>query len=225
MKVAVCTLTRDRLEYTQHCFDRLHDLAGCWFDHYVLDQGSTDGTREWLSRTDHFDFERVILEPTNVGINVGMNRLVDEALDTDDYDVIVKVDNDCELVVNYTVRDVALLAREGNAILSPRVEGLESPPGPQGRFEILDETILDIPQIGGVFMAIPTIAFDTFRYNDAKLLFDDVDLCWHWRKHGGRCGYVERLHVNHYETTAGQRARYPQYFERKDAEYRKARRC
>jgi GT2 family glycosyltransferase len=46
MNVAVLTLTRDRLPYTQHCFATLKENAGCDYDHIVLDQGSTDGTAE-----------------------------------------------------------------------------------------------------------------------------------------------------------------------------------
>ena len=49
MKFAVLTLTRDRLEYTQHCFETLRQNAGCDYDHYVLDQGSEDGTRVALA--------------------------------------------------------------------------------------------------------------------------------------------------------------------------------
>ena len=49
MRVAVLSLTRDRLVYTRHCFAKLHEFAGCEFDHYVLDQGSKDGTDEWLT--------------------------------------------------------------------------------------------------------------------------------------------------------------------------------
>ncbi len=48
MRIAVLTLTRDRLDYTQHCFQTLQEFAGCDFDHYVLDQGSTDDTVDCL---------------------------------------------------------------------------------------------------------------------------------------------------------------------------------
>ena len=50
---AVLTLCRDRLAYTQHCFETLRDNAGCDFDHFVLDQGSMDGTDEWLEQQFH----------------------------------------------------------------------------------------------------------------------------------------------------------------------------
>ena len=216
MNAAVFTLTRDRLEYTQHCFARLTENAGCEYDHYVLDQGSTDGTPDWLMGQ---KLRHVSLLDENVGINAGMNQLLEAAIPRG-YDVIVKMDNDCELREPGTVRVCAELALEGNAILSPRILGLQNTPAAQGHFQIGDELIIDIPQIGGIFMAVPASLFDGFRYDERRLLFDDVDLCWWFRRErGGRCGYVSSLEAWHYETTDGQRARYPTYFARKMKEY------
>jgi len=48
MKIAIYTLTRDRLQYTQDCFSSLWQNAGMPFDHYIVDNGSEDGTVEWL---------------------------------------------------------------------------------------------------------------------------------------------------------------------------------
>ena len=211
--VAVLTLTRDRLDYTKHCFHKLHEHAGIAFDHFVLDQGSEDGTRDWL--VDEYDPAMVVLQPENVGINRGMNELVDRAFEMDDYDVIVKFDNDCELVHPNTVRDITRLVIDGGCILSPRILGLQNPPQPTGELRIGDEVILDVPQIGGIFYAVPAWIYSEFRYDDSKLLYDDVDLCWWLRGRGGTCGYVKRLEAWHYRTTIGQHEDYPEYFERR----------
>lgn len=209
MRVAVLTLTRDRLEYTRHCFARLREFAGCEYDHYVLDQGSTDGSAEWLRRQ---GLKHLVLLPENVGISRGVNWLLDQ-LDRK-YDVVVKFDNDCELTQPDTVRDVARLVLRSDALLSPRILGLRRPPAAQGEFEIDGERVIDIPQIGGIFLAAPGPVYQAFRCqvsNDE----DDVQLCWWWRWQGGRCGYVARLEANHYETTDGQWERYPAYFDRR----------
>ena len=210
------TLVRDRLEYTAHCFQQLHEHAGCGFDHYVLDQGSDAKTRGWLRRNQEY-FAELVMLTQNVGINGGVNRLL-SIIGWEHYDVIVKFDNDCELTEDGTLRDVARLAKRGNAILSPRILGLNNPPPATGTFLIEDETILNIPQIGGIFMAAPARVYGEFHFDERKLLDDDVDLCWWWRGQGGRCGYVQRLTANHYETTRGQHARYPEYFARTLAE-------
>lgn len=221
LPIAVLTLTRDRLDYTRHCFQRLHEFAGCEFDHFVLDQGSSDGSSEWVG-SDYFAWgaQAVILEPENIGRPRGLNRLIQTAFEHDDYDVVVLFDNDCELIQPNTLRDVAQLAHDGGCILSPRILGLRQPPGATRELRIGDETILDIPQIGGIFFAAPGWVFHEFRFNEANPRYgrDDVDLCQWWRAQGGTCGYVKRLEAWHYETTDGQHERYPEYEARKMAE-------
>lgn len=216
MKVAVVSLTRDRLPYTEHCFRTLRHLAGVPYHHYIVDQGSVDGTVRWLD-TYKWWFADVDKHPENLGISRAMNTVVDRICW--DYDVIVKFDNDCELTQYNTLRDVCQLALEGDAILSPRILGLIRPPAAQGEFTIGRETVIDIPQIGGIFMAVPAWIYQQgFRYDEANNL-DDVQLCWWYRGNNGRCGYVSRLEAWHYETTAGQYQRFPDYYWRQSAEY------
>ena len=214
MRIAVLSLTRDRREYTRHCFDSLFNNAGCDYDHFILDQGSTDGTRGAIAA-----FPNVVLLKHNIGISRGMNVLL-EIVDGQGYDVVVKFDNDCELTEPDTLATVARLALEGNALLSPRILGLQNPPPVLGRFAIAGESILDIPQIGGIFLAAPAHVYEDFRYNPDNPIFggDDVEICAWWRANGGKCGYVEHLTANHYETTEGQQERFPDYFQRKHAE-------
>lgn len=217
MKIAVLSLVRDRLDYTRHCFGSLAEFAGCDYDHFVLDQGSSDHLAERLMVFP----ENVVLLDRNIGISRGMNVLL-EIVDGEGYDAIVKFDNDCELLTPNTLASVARLAVEGNALLSPRILGLQNPPPVTGRYPLHDKTILDIPQIGGIFMAAPAHVYDEFRFNPDNPIFggDDVEICRWWRANGGSCGYVEEFEANHYETTVGQQARYPEYFERKFAEMR-----
>lgn len=228
MRVAVLSLTRDRLEYTQHCFAKLDEFAGCAFDHYVLDQGSTDGTQDWLFKEylPGPNLRWAECRPENIGIHAGMNSLlkkIDELVDEgmEPYDVIVKFDNDCELTQENTLRDVCALAMEGDCFLSPRILGLNNPPQATRKLRIGDEVILDIPQIGGIFLAAPAWVYDHFRYSQNAPLWggDDVEICaWFRRLYGGTCGYVERLEAWHYEGTSGQHDRFPDYFARTLAE-------
>ena len=51
-KIAVYTLTRDRIEYTKECFAMLESKAGIEYDHYIVDNGSQDGTVEWLKENE-----------------------------------------------------------------------------------------------------------------------------------------------------------------------------
>ena len=114
-----------------------------------------------------------------------MNYLYDHM---DEYDVVVKIDNDCELTQALTLRSVCELALAGDVLLSPRILGLRRPPAAQGEFVIAGETILDIPQIGGIFLAAPGRIFKTFRYDVNNPSEDDVQLCWWWRGRAGDVG-------------------------------------
>lgn len=223
MKVAVLSLTRDRLDYTKHCFASLWENAGCEYDHYVLDNGSIDGTAEWLATQ---PFHVVCGAHENLGISRALNDLLrvaerEGSAPFDPYDVIVKFDNDCELTQPNTLRDIAQLVIEGDCILSPRILGLQNPPQATRELRIGAEIILDVPQIGGIFLAAPAWVYDEFRYSEKNPPWgmDDVEICAWFREQGGTCGYVKRLEAWHYLGTDGQRADQPDYFARKDAEY------
>lgn len=215
MKIAVLTLTRDRLAYTKHCLQRLRDHAGCDYDHFILDQASKDGTQAWLY--DHYRPHVLVAGSENIGISRGINLLLDLA---DGYDVIIKIDNDCELTQPDTIRDIADLVACTGWLLSPRILGLNRPPPVRAEHDIDGERLLELAQIGGIFLAAPARIYDRFRYSETNPVWggDDGEICAWWREQGGRCGYVERLQAWHYETTSGQHARYPGYFARTRSE-------
>jgi hypothetical protein len=220
VRIAVLTLTRDRLAYTQHCFAKLHELAGCGFDHYVLDQGSEDGTPDWLTyeydATDHLLFDQ------NIGCCKGWNTLLREACDPADYDAVVCFDNDCELIQPSTLQTVAHLAVEHNVILSPRVMGLRNPPPTVGEIPLGDHAADETTILGNIFMAIPASLLTGpygYRWNEAWPVWAGGEAITDWhRQRGGRCGYLVGYTVNHYKTTVGQATDIPWYFERRVAE-------
>ena len=222
MKIAVLTATRDRLAMTQHCFATLHENAGCEFDHYVIDQGSTDGTPAWLGAyaRANIDVAGPILLSENIGISAGMNWLLDRIVDLD-YDVIVKFDNDCEVTTANALADIAFLTHTYGLLLSPEIHGLRTTPRTLGNPLSLGGQLVDEKhQIGGIFLAAPASLYDKFRYSEANPRWggDDVQICAYWRGQGGQCGYVQDIHANHYLTTDGQAENDPKYFKRKLAE-------
>ena len=227
MRVAVLTLTRDRLDYTKHCFQRLRDLAGCGYDHFVFDQASEDGTDWWLEQwmeeaTNGLVGRRTVLTgKENVGVSCGMNRLLDSAKQFGPYDVVVKFDNDCELIVPNTLKVACEVAMTGEWIISPHIQGLMEPPPVQQQAEVLGYRVGIPPLIGGIFMAVPGWVFDIYRHDETNPLWgmDDVNLCGWWKQsRSHQIGYLIDYQAFHYETTQGQRERYPDYFVRKDAE-------
>lgn len=214
-------MTRDRLPYTQHCFATLRSHAGCQFDWFVLDQGSTDGTVEWLDRQDDLG---VTYLADNIGICRGLNHLLDTVCDPADYDVLVRFDNDCEVLTPNTLKTVCDVAVEHEAIVAPRVLGLNNPPASRCTVP-LGEHLLDVTDIlGGIFMAVPSVVFKRgFRYDERFPAWtgDEAVVPW-WQQRGGVAGYLHGFEVNHYLTTEGQKTNDPGYFKRKDREYLEA---
>lgn len=218
MRIAVLTLTRDRLPYTQHCFQTLRDNAGCEFDHYVLDQGSQDGTAEWLD--DQATFADIVFFhglKENIGCCKGWNMLLDW-VEPEHYDAIVCFDNDCEVVTPNTLQKVVDLAVEYRMILAPRVDGLMYPPPALRRTTIAGYVLEEAAILGNIFMVIPCFIFTEmgFRWDERYAVWDGGESITPWfREQGGTCGYIPAFRVNHYKTTLGQVEDIPWYFERR----------
>lgn len=222
MRVAVLSLTRDRLAFTQHCFRTLDQFAGCDYDHYVFDNASEDGTWEWIADQPGIWPSR---STENIGVSRGINYLLDEVVPKG-YDVIVKFDNDCELTTPDTLKACAEVALEG-WIASPHIQGLNSPPSVEYETSVRPSRRLEgyrvgVPNImGGIFMASPASLYQTYRHDEANPIWgmDDAKIVDHWRAYGGEVGYLLDYPANHYLTTEGQAQADPQYFARKLAEF------
>ncbi len=241
MRIAIYSLTRDRLQYTKDCFASLRENAGMPFDHYVFDNGSTDGTQEWLmSELDERRLFAVCRFGTNQGISYGSNCCIDTMFNTpraasfafrddedlSDYSIIIKVDNDCYVRTPNILPQICAVAAEAgdNWILSPRVEGINKQPKRVRTVDIGGHPVGETGIVGGLFHVVPASVYR--RYMDAGGYPEDLPLakyqddrfCHWWRKQGGRCGYIEDLVVEHYRGTDQQAIDHPQYFIRKWAE-------
>lgn len=217
MRVAVLSLTRDRLWSTRECFTLLRDLAGCPFDHYVLDQGSGDGTEDWLR--DVYQPKLLVEMRANVGVSRGINTLLN-GIDLDAYDVVVKFDNDCVLTTPDTLKTAAsLVMAHPEWILSPHILGLNDPVQVSHEEELDGVRVGVIGRIGGVFMAAPSSLYKSYRHDESNPIWgmDDVQLGGHWQQSGGRLGYLLDFPARH--DTQAQAAKDPVYYARKMAEF------
>lgn len=85
-------ITYNRLEYTKKALEALVD-SDCG-DIYIIDNGSTDWTKEWLGHFVDIDLTQKISLFFN-DINYGIAHAMNEFLDlTKDYEFVAKVDND-----------------------------------------------------------------------------------------------------------------------------------
>lgn len=217
MRIAVLSLTRDRVDYTIHCFDSLRRNGGEVFDHYILDQASEDGTLDYLEGyAESYPGVTVIPCEQNIGIHRGHNTLLDAA-GALEYDVYVTFDNDCEVTMPGTLAVAARIANRGDWIVSPTVQGLNFPPQPGAPVSVEGEQVGMFPALGGIFRCMPGWFADEFRFDDTMPYWggDERAVGVAADQRGVNMGYLLNWHVNHYETTRGQEARYPSYFSRK----------
>ena len=77
MKVAVMSITRDRLDLTRKSFKMLRQWAGMQFDHFVADNASKSAMRGYLQQEKKAGHIKVLdLHDENIGQNLAMNDLL-----------------------------------------------------------------------------------------------------------------------------------------------------
>jgi GT2 family glycosyltransferase len=220
MKIAIYTLTRERLEYSKLCLNSIKDKSGYPFDHYIIDNGSMDDTPKWLEEN-KLMFKKIVYNSENLGIAKAANIILKE-IKKSEYDIIIKMDNDCMIKSNNILKEIvkiynSLGNEKKNFILSPRVEGIGKQPR---RVRYIDKEGYKIGMtsiVGGLFHIVPIEIYKNYIFQEKlpKASGNDSHFCG-WAKNKGKTvGYIENLVVEHYETTGGQYKRYPDYYKRK----------
>lgn len=223
MKVAVCTTTRDRLAYTKMCFRSLVDKAGCPFDWLVLDNGSTDGSKEWLQCYPRLMGKYWYTE--NQGLSKSYNVLIKALIQ--DYDYIVHFDNDC-LVLSENILAKIMKIYENplykDWVLSPQVAGISTQIMRTKMHllgEVGDAVLGEVPHVGHIFMCVPSSVYKEYLTTGGypetlpKGMGQDTVFCQWLQATGHKIANVENLVVQHFEGTHAQAVRFPLYHARK----------
>lgn len=218
-KIAFMTKTYGRLDYTKQMYSSLESSTEYPFDWFVFDQGSEDGTVEWLKKLNP---KFVKYSPENVGISKADNTLLDE-IAKGDYQIVVHVDNDCQFMTGYWLESfVDLWKRNHKLYMSPYPEGLVHNPGgaPRLGYAYIGPYLLEVTQhIGGFCAFIDARAYTDFRWKDKfKHGNQDWEASLSFAKDGYMPCYVPLHRVWHIDTTAGQQKKYKDYFERRKLE-------
>lgn len=219
-KVAIFSLTYDRLKYTKACFQSLRKTAGYEYDHFVVDNGSKDGTAEWLEKSDakHIHYNGI-----NQGISRGSNQAL-EAILLGEYDIIVKVDNDCFFETDGWLAKMVEIWKSNHLLaMSPYINGLRDNPGGAMRVgygEIKGELVGWTQHLGGICVFADAKAYKDFRWDEDSFLHgaQDLEFSQHLLEKGFQPCYLENYFASHYEGTEGQEKAYPEYFERRKKE-------
>ncbi len=218
-KVAIFTLTKDRLEYTKRMLKSLREKTSVPFDHFIVDNGSTDGTREFLKGIE-CERVKVVLNDVNKGISIASNQALD--MIGDNYDFIVKIDNDCEILTDSWLKPLLDMIEfcGRKIILSPRVLGLGGDLAdggvPRYRYLSVNGYRLGLTKhLGGICVVSPAEIYSKFRFNEKELLHGNqgVDFSYYVCRKGFLLAYLEDVQVAHMDGTENQIRRYSSYFD------------
>ena len=219
LKVAVFTLTMNRLEYTKTMRESL-SLAGYSFDWFVVDQGSNDGTIEWIAGKT----KAAIFNKKNKGIARGWNQAIELIKKTGQYDIVIKIDNDAQMMSrDWLKKMVEIFERSRKVVMSPYVEGLEDAPGgvlrkresgQQQPYVLINDNLLGIaPFLGGIVWAAPIELYEEWKFPETFFAGNKDYMISQFAKQSGySLFYLEELRVWHIRGTKGQREDYPDYF-------------
>jgi len=222
-KVAIFSLTYDRLEYTKKSFKSLEETAGYTFDHYVVDNGSTDGTQEWLmEQYKKKRIKQLMLNPKNVGISKASNQALEMIKHHVGYECVVKWDNDCiGLTKGWLAKMVDIWKSNRRIALSCYVQGLVDNPGGAVRVgygTLKGELVGVTKHLGGICHFVDIHAYDDFQWDEHSFLhgIQDMEMSQHLLFHGWSQGYLENYYVSHGpKGTVAQKKDYGEYFERR----------
>ena len=224
-RVAIFSLTYDRLELTKKCFESLYKTAGYEFTHFVVDNGSTDGTPEWIKKTQWDKRDITIIEnKKNKGISIASNQAIDAIQRDGDYDIIVKVDNDAFFITPDWLKTMVKIWKSNHRLaMSPYVQGLRDNPGGAPRIGwgwIADEYLGMTKHIGGIVCFVDADAYREWRWGEEDFLHgvQDLEFSQYLVLNGFQLGYLENYFVEHCEGTEGQEKKFPEYFERRKIE-------
>ena len=150
MKVAAVTITYNRIDLTKFTVESFYSKTNV-DRHVFVDNGSIDGTQEWLKS--HYDH---ILLPENIGIT---DAFVMAASQLYDYDFILKLDNDIETVTDDIMAKI-LKFYELNGlkyVVSPVDLNLDHNYAPHstGKDNLNGFNVSYVSHTGGAFQVIP----------------------------------------------------------------------
>jgi GT2 family glycosyltransferase len=180
-RVHIGILTHNALDFSELCLDSLAAHTTLNYEILVLDNGSEDGTRDWLS-TRCLPNLQVMLSPVNLGVPKGRNVLLAMILAaTQPEDFIVFMDNDVEVFPGWHDPFMALFSQQPSVAIAgmtghdivvddERRELLPSPQAGPARVDVVSGFCLWV-------RAAAAAALGPFDENLGPFWHEDDDYC------------------------------------------------
>lgn len=207
-KVAIITRAFNRLEYTIRCVNSVRDnTLYPYYVHIVVDNASTDGTRQWLQWVkkeipDWFPNLHPVFSGTNLGDWGGLIFGAKQA--PADCHYIMQLDNDFEVESCWLSKTVALFEKIPEKILQLRRVGVRSVVTPSKLRHVGEYQVGQIKRPVGCFIlrqsdfkkALPHIDNNSLKYGKTQLsrylggTAKVIDLCCPMIDGSTKTGYV-----------------------------------
>lgn len=191
MKVAAITITYNRLNLTKKTVDSFRSKTEVDY-HLFIDNGSTDGTQEYLKGFDHILLEK------NYGIAYAFREAFRQLKG---YDLILKLDNDVETVTEDIIDKMVQFYKLNGLqyVCSPIDLNLDpsfAPPN-LGNAVLQGHKVNFVTHTGGAFQLIPYGICERLCTEYRHLKAGDYMIGRYYRRHAYRPIYLSQLEMKH----------------------------
>jgi len=198
-KIVVITITCNRLELTKKYINQLREKAGYEFKHIVVDNGSTDGTLEWLQNNGYLtlslDKNYGIIKAWKIGIKYAMDKY--------NFDFLIKFDNDCEIISENILEKIIKFFRNHCkcCLVAPFDEALivhsNVRPGILHKGTENNFRVDYVTHTGGIFQVFPKEVIEYFYTASNALVDKDINIGATLRRKGFDSVYLMDLRIKH----------------------------
>ena len=194
MKVAAVTITYDRLDLTKKTVESFNSKTSVDY-HLFIDNGSTDGTIDWLK-----DYNHILLDK-NYGIAYAFKNAVRQLKG---YDYILKLDNDIETVTDDIIaKMIRFHELNGNNFVCSPVDLNLDPKfapatlGPREGVNLKGFNARFVTHTGGAFQLIPYSICERLCSEYHHLKAGDWMIGKYYNRHQYKPTYLTDLQMKH----------------------------
>lgn len=196
--IVVITITCNRIELTKKYLNEISKKAGIEFKHLIVDNGSSDGTIEYLKEDNY----TVLSLKENVGILNAFKIGIDYAINIMDADFVVKFDNDIEILTDNILQKLSIWYKNGcdNSVIAPLDINILEHQMPRKLHEGNERgfQVRYVGHTGGCFQMIPKkCALMLLKEPDNEIIAGDLLRGRFWIKKGIDMIYLTELKIAH----------------------------
>jgi len=191
MKVAAITITFNRLELTKQTIDSFYLKTNVDY-HLFIDNGSTDGTQEWIKQFDHIQLDK------NFGIAYAFATAIQNIKG---FDYILKLDNDIETVTDDILNKMLNFHKlSGDKYVCSPVDLLldkNFAPPVLWKGKLNGFNVEHVSHTGGAFQLIPSKICEELCLEYRHLAKGDYMIGHFYRRKGYKPTYLIDLQMRH----------------------------